>query len=180
MYFLGYSPNQKSYKCYSPTSKNFSHSFDVTFSENELSTQFVYLGVYSRKKIVQIENQQESVQNKPVHDSSTRSIPNNKDQGTTEIDDRPITLRKRTRTCTQNSICNFLIWLIVTYVSFVCVQFGTNTCTRCYWGCHQGSKIEGRSVWWDQCTRKEQCFVDYRTSPWKTNNWVQMDLHSEI
>ena len=33
--FLGYSPNQKGYKCYSPTTKKFYTSMDVTFFKNQ-------------------------------------------------------------------------------------------------------------------------------------------------
>lgn len=34
--FLGYSPNQKEYKCYSPITRNFCTSMDVTLFENQL------------------------------------------------------------------------------------------------------------------------------------------------
>ena len=33
--FLGYSPTQKGYKCYSPVTKQFYHSMDVTFFEQQ-------------------------------------------------------------------------------------------------------------------------------------------------
>lgn len=82
---------------------------------------------------MQMEGQQEPVQGQPVQDTSTRPVPNDIDQGTIELDsnppisdhcvgdDRPIALRKGTRTCTKRPICNFVSFDLLSpvYRSFV-------------------------------------------------------------
>lgn len=86
-----------------------------------------------RRKTMQIEGQQEPVQGQPVQDTSTRPVPNDEDQDTIELDsnppildhcvcdDRPIALRKGTRTCTKRPICNFVSFDLLSpvYRSFV-------------------------------------------------------------
>lgn len=82
---------------------------------------------------MQIEGQQEPAQGQPVQDTSTRPVPNDGEQGTIELDsnplisdhcvgdDRPIALRKGTRTCTKHPICNFVSFDLLSpvYRSFV-------------------------------------------------------------
>ncbi|RVW35033.1 Retrovirus-related Pol polyprotein from transposon TNT 1-94 [Vitis vinifera] len=133
--FLGYSPNQKRYKCYSPTTKKFYTSMDVTFFENQ---------PFYPKTAIQGENwstdefqfwETEISTTSPLSSSlppqidSTISVPkkNSLDvpavtpesttQGSNTIYDldssndlddldQPIALRKGVRSCTQHPISN--------------------------------------------------------------------------
>ncbi|RVW94063.1 Retrovirus-related Pol polyprotein from transposon TNT 1-94 [Vitis vinifera] len=126
--FLGYSPNQKGYKCYSPTTKKFYTSMDVTFFENQ---------PFYPKTAIQGENwstdefqfwETEISTTSPLSSSlppqtdSTLSVPENNSldvpsvtpESTTQgnsnngLDDldQPIALRKGVRSYTQHPISN--------------------------------------------------------------------------
>lgn len=53
--FLGYSPNKKGYKCYSSITKNFYHSMDVTFFENQ--PYYHKVGIQGERKENTVESQ---------------------------------------------------------------------------------------------------------------------------
>ncbi|RVX10668.1 Retrovirus-related Pol polyprotein from transposon TNT 1-94 [Vitis vinifera] len=118
--FLGYSPNQKRYKCYSPTTKKFYTSMDVTFFENQ---------PFYPKTAIQGENwstdefqfwETEISTTSPLSSSlppqtdTTLSVPENNSLDVPSVTpnndfddlDQPIALRKGVRSCTQHPINN--------------------------------------------------------------------------
>lgn len=78
----------------------------------------VPIQVYSRRKQLQPRSLQDPVQKQPANNTSSPPVPCEFSQGTTEFDshvfenndsdDRPIALKKGTRTCTKHPICNFV------------------------------------------------------------------------
>ncbi|RVW93973.1 Retrovirus-related Pol polyprotein from transposon TNT 1-94 [Vitis vinifera] len=114
---LGYSPNQKGYKCYSPTTKKFYTSMDVTFFENQ--------PFYPKTAIQGRTGKAEKPPQKEPEDSTPPKQNQELDQdpsnpnsqlGNTIYDlnssndlddlDQPIALRKGVRSCTQHPISN--------------------------------------------------------------------------
>ncbi|RVW48495.1 Retrovirus-related Pol polyprotein from transposon RE1, partial [Vitis vinifera] len=114
--FLGYSPNQKGYKCYSPTTKKFYTSMDVTFFKNQ---------PFYPKTAIQGENwstdefqfwETEISTTSPLSSSlppqtdSTLSVPENNSldvPSVTHLSQLHKTIkRKGVRSCTQHPISN--------------------------------------------------------------------------
>ncbi|KAL5840222.1 hypothetical protein ACOSQ4_012830 [Xanthoceras sorbifolium] len=129
---LGYSTNQKGYKCYSPTTKRFYNSMDPSkHSYTKTTTQNSEIRVYSRRKLNQ-EGMGNQTHIQHIQDSNPSLSPHENSQGNVPSKpisielppndlDIPIALRKGVRSCTQHSIYNFLSYkgLSLTYKAFV-------------------------------------------------------------